>query len=106
MSHVLGKFFIILFCAFCLLGNTTLYAQVYDGPVGNNSIPNSYEGFSQGGNPNAGGGPGVDGPPGGGCEFQDPLNPLCPIDDYVYVLLFLGVGYGFIKFRRHRVVKA
>ena len=103
MTHVVGKFLIIFFFTFCILGAYSSFAQVYDGPVGNNSIPNTYEGFDQSSNAIEGI-PDPGAPPGPKpCEFQDPLNPLCPIDDYVYVLIALGIGYGFIKFRKQKV---
>lgn len=105
MTHVVGRFFIMLFFSFCLLGGPqTSFAQVYDGSVGNNTIPNSYQGFDQG---RGAGEPINNAPPGPNpCEFQDPLNPICPIDDYMYVLVAVGIGYGFIKFRKQRGIVA
>lgn len=102
MTRVVRMFFIMLLCTFFLIGTQTSYSQLYDGPVGNNAIPSTYEGFDQAQHPSVESAT-SDAPGGDPCEFQDPFNPICPIDDWVYVLLFLGVGYGFVKFRKHKV---
>lgn len=72
------------------------WAQTYDGPVGKSEIPQAYDGFTNAA-PQA-----IAGPPEDPCEFQDPLDPICPIDDGVYGLLAIGAFYGLLKFRNAR----
>lgn len=103
MNYEVERLFIIVLCIFLLLLSQNSFAQAYDGAVGNNSIPSSYEGFEQSSNPPPGDMRTADMISGIPCEQQDPADPMCPVDDWVYVLLFLGVGYGFIKFRKHKV---
>ena len=106
MTRVVGKFFIMLLCTFCLLGVNTSYAQLYDGPVGNKTIPNTYEGFDNGNNSELAQLT-TDGPVDpNDCFDEDPSFYSCPIDDYVYVLIAIGLGYGFFKFRKMKATTA
>ena len=102
MPHVVNKTFLLLLCAFFLLASQTSYSQLGDGRVGNNNIPNTYEGFDHSSNPPLLESAGSGAPGGDPCESQDPFDPLCPVDDWVYILLFLGVSYGFVKFKKHK----
>ena len=95
MMYVVEKCFIVLFCTF---------AQVYDRSVGNPIIPKIYEGFDQSTFENSPhqtlSEPPIYIEPCG--DFPDPTDPACPIDDYVYLLIALCLGYGFLKFRKQK----